>query len=219
LNNARSSRPSTRTLEMDGERASARERILASAERTMADGGFHGVSMRDIAEDCGLHFSLITHYFGTKQQLLEAVFANRVPALNKERTRLLDLCVRSSHLLISDLVRAFCVPLFALARERHGQYFLRLQNIIFVEDGPVARQIKAEFYDPMSRRMVRLLGQARPDLPKSTIYLMFNYLVGATFGMLRDQTHAQVLSKEEISVDLTLREELVLQLLLNGLDP
>ena len=115
------------------------------------------------------------------------------------------------------LVTAFCTPLFDLAREPQGFDFLRLQNLVFVEDGPAARQIKAQFYDPTSRRMVRLIGQALPGWSKANVFLVFNYLIGATFGMIRDQTNTAVLSGGDVDADHRLNEQMILSLVLNGL--
>jgi AcrR family transcriptional regulator len=48
-----------------------RERILASARRLFAQRGYEQASMRVIARDADVDPSLIVHYFGSKQGLLE----------------------------------------------------------------------------------------------------------------------------------------------------
>jgi AcrR family transcriptional regulator len=48
-----------------------RERILASARRLFSQRGYERASMRVIARDADVDPSLIVHYFGTKQGLLE----------------------------------------------------------------------------------------------------------------------------------------------------
>jgi AcrR family transcriptional regulator len=47
-----------------------RQAILASARRLFAERGFEGASMRAIATDAGVDAALITHFFGSKANLL-----------------------------------------------------------------------------------------------------------------------------------------------------
>jgi AcrR family transcriptional regulator len=49
-----------------------REAILAAARRLFAERGFEGASMRTIAAEAGVDAALITHFFGSKANLLGA---------------------------------------------------------------------------------------------------------------------------------------------------
>jgi AcrR family transcriptional regulator len=49
-----------------------REAILAAARRLFAERGFEGASMRAIAGEAGVDAALITHFFGSKANLLGA---------------------------------------------------------------------------------------------------------------------------------------------------
>jgi AcrR family transcriptional regulator len=50
-----------------------REAILAAASRAFAEQGYPRTTMRAIARDAGVDTRLVTHYFGTKQDLFVAV--------------------------------------------------------------------------------------------------------------------------------------------------
>jgi TetR/AcrR family transcriptional regulator, repressor for neighboring sulfatase len=50
------------------------EALLQSARRLIAERG-PGVSLREIAEDAGVNFGLLYHYFGAKAQLVDVVYA------------------------------------------------------------------------------------------------------------------------------------------------
>jgi len=50
--------------------------IRASAAKLIAERGPQGVALRDIADDAGVNFGLVYHYFGTKNQLLDEVYAS-----------------------------------------------------------------------------------------------------------------------------------------------
>ncbi|MEP6674409.1 MAG: TetR family transcriptional regulator [Ferruginibacter sp.] len=51
--------------------------IIDTAERLFADKGFEGTSVRDIAEEAKINVAMISYYFGSKEKLLETLFAVR----------------------------------------------------------------------------------------------------------------------------------------------
>jgi TetR/AcrR family transcriptional regulator, fatty acid metabolism regulator protein len=48
--------------------------IRAAAVRTFAKKGYHACRVSDIAEEAGVAYGLVYHYFGSKEAVLEAVF-------------------------------------------------------------------------------------------------------------------------------------------------
>ncbi len=57
--------------------ARTRERILAAATEVFARSGFHGARVADIAEQAGIAYGLVYHYFHNKDDILAAIFAER----------------------------------------------------------------------------------------------------------------------------------------------
>ncbi len=54
--------------------ASTPQRILAAAQRVLARDGFGALSARAIAAEAGTNLALLNYYFGSKEQLLLALF-------------------------------------------------------------------------------------------------------------------------------------------------
>lgn len=54
-----------------------RSRILDTALHLMAEHGVHAMSMRRLADACGLNVATLYHYFPSKADLLEAVVAHQ----------------------------------------------------------------------------------------------------------------------------------------------
>jgi len=52
--------------------------IIDAAERLFAAKGFEGTSVRDIAQEAGINVAMISYYFGSKEKLIEAIFAYRI---------------------------------------------------------------------------------------------------------------------------------------------
>src|SRR5919199_556696 len=62
-----------------------REAILAAAEDRFARLGFEGTSLQQIAEAAGVARSTPAYFFGTKQELYDAVLARGVARISCER--------------------------------------------------------------------------------------------------------------------------------------
>jgi TetR/AcrR family transcriptional regulator, fatty acid metabolism regulator protein len=61
-------------------RASAEDRrrqILAAAVKVFARQGFHGCRVSDIADEAGVAYGLVYHYFGSKDTILDTLFEER----------------------------------------------------------------------------------------------------------------------------------------------
>jgi TetR/AcrR family transcriptional regulator, fatty acid metabolism regulator protein len=54
-----------------------RERILVAATEVFARHGFHGARVADIADQAGLAYGLVYHYFDNKDDILGAIFSER----------------------------------------------------------------------------------------------------------------------------------------------
>jgi AcrR family transcriptional regulator len=201
--------------------SSTRDVIMDAAERLMSEHGFAGVSVREIAAAAGVQFSAISYHFGSKESLLEAIFERRASAVNSERTAVLDNYLRGLSGRppeMREIVSAFSAPVLTLASQASGLRFLKLQNIVFAENGPLSRRIKARHYYPMSRRIVDLMRRASPSLSERQIYVRFNFLVSALFGSIRDQAQAHVLSDGRVRMNAEEIVEDIADLLMFGLN-
>lgn len=53
-------------------------KIIETAERLFANNGFEGTSVRDIAKESDINVAMVSYYFGSKEKLMEAIFAYRI---------------------------------------------------------------------------------------------------------------------------------------------
>jgi AcrR family transcriptional regulator len=68
-----------------------KERIVVTAERLFAEHGVDGVSLRQIGVAAGSGNNSVVHYhFGSKDQLVQAVFEYRLPRVARRRSELLE---------------------------------------------------------------------------------------------------------------------------------
>jgi AcrR family transcriptional regulator len=75
---------------MPGAAKSTKEQILLAAERMIADHGVDGVSMRQIGAAVGSgNNSAVLYHFGSKENLVTAIFEYRLPRLRERRATLI----------------------------------------------------------------------------------------------------------------------------------
>ena len=79
--------PDGRIRYANGERR--RSEIINAAMRVFAQQGFHGLSLRQIAEAVGVNHTLLRHHFGTKDALLQAVLTRREETEKQWRSALI----------------------------------------------------------------------------------------------------------------------------------
>ncbi|MDO9291179.1 MAG: TetR/AcrR family transcriptional regulator, partial [Hydrogenophaga sp.] len=63
--------------------------ILLAAEKLFAQHGYHGVTIRQIAEEAGVPLALVGYYYGPKHELFHAIFAHWNQTI-EERLNALD---------------------------------------------------------------------------------------------------------------------------------
>jgi len=69
---------------------STKEQIARAAERLFAEHGIEGVSLRQIGAAAGNgNNSAVQYHFGSKDQLIQAIFEHRLPRLHERRTLLI----------------------------------------------------------------------------------------------------------------------------------
>jgi AcrR family transcriptional regulator len=64
--------------------AESRERILDAAERRLVEVGPEGLRLAELAEELGISHPAILHHFGSREELVRAVVARSMTALNAE---------------------------------------------------------------------------------------------------------------------------------------
>lgn len=127
--------------------ARARESILRVAERLFAANGFHGASMRDVAQAAGLPLASVVYHFAKKEQLYAGVLGEIGEELASELARVLDDEARSWPERLDGVARV----LVAWTESHPGRVKLLLRELL---DNPsrVARASKL----PLAPVLLRL---------------------------------------------------------------
>jgi AcrR family transcriptional regulator len=176
--------PSRRELSwtpLDPRTSETREQLLRAAERLFATRGFAGVSVRTIAAEAGVNWSLVGYYFRGKDGLLAEVYRRHCTTLNTERLRLLN-DARGAGATLESVIEAFVRPALAEIQDRHGETtFSRLRAMLAAEDAPLLAQLVADNFDQSSQTFVAALRECLPTLPADEVLWRFHFMLGTIY--------------------------------------
>jgi AcrR family transcriptional regulator len=158
--------------------------ILRAALRLMAENGYNGVSLRRICIEAGVNLALMNYHFGTKAELLLAIFRRWGAGVAEERLRLLTELQRSHPAgdpPLEDLLHAFIIPALSLSRtDREDElHFLRLSGRLATDPTPEVRRVIAQIHDEAALKFVRSLRQVCSHLSSEEFFMRLIFLYGA----------------------------------------
>ncbi|MCK9913479.1 TetR family transcriptional regulator [Microbacteriaceae bacterium K1510] len=183
------------------ETQSVPERILEVAERLFAEHGMSGVGLRAISAEAKVNLASIAYHFGSKDGLLEALFAQRAEPIAQERLRLLAQCYETSAKpKLEDILDAFLRPALVLGVQPQfgGPAFVKLRARLATEPEALSRKILAKAFDVSSRRFIDAIADALPELPRAEVEWRFHFMLGAMFYTMADSGRIQALTKGRI---------------------
>ena len=174
-----------------------RDRILEVAERLFSEHGMTGVGLRAISTEADVNLASIAYHFGSKDGLLEALFAQRAAPIAEERMRLLALCLEGKRKpVLEDILDAFLRPALTLGVEPRfgGPAFVKLRARLGTEPQSLSRKILSKAFDRSSRNFIEALVKALPDVPRADIEWRFHFMLGAMFYTMADSGRIQALT-------------------------
>ena len=161
-----------------------RSRILDVAEELFGELGLDRVSIRDITRKAKVNLAAINYHFGSKEDLIAAVFERRVVPVNEARLAALDAVEKSAGKRIPELeaiLEAFIRPALqsSLKASKGGTAFSKLFGRCLSEPSPEVEVLLKRQFEPLVERMDGALRRALPHLSRSEIYWRMKFTYGA----------------------------------------
>jgi AcrR family transcriptional regulator len=173
------------------------DRILDVAEEMFAEQGYRAVSLRSITRACEANIAAVHYHFGSKEALLEEIFARRSGAINEARLGLLARCAESPDRppMLEQVLEAYLRPSFALPLNDEGaRRFMRLRSVVAHEQAESSKNLIAKHFNTTSKRFIAAIGDATPHLSAGDVYWRFHFLLGAHYYTLSNPGRIQALS-------------------------
>jgi AcrR family transcriptional regulator len=159
-----------------------REHLLDHAEALFAQRGFFGVSVRDITQAAGVDVSMINYHFGSKQELIAAVFDRRAQTVNADRLEQLEEARRRFWPLPPTpeaLLEAYVTPLTRRLKENNPGWRHYFALVAEVNNSPEWSDLMTQHFDPFIRQFVAAMQEALPGCSARDLHWANHFFSGA----------------------------------------
>lgn len=161
--------------------ADTRERLLDAAQKLFVERGIDATSLRSITTEADANLASVNYHFGSKEELIQAVFARHLEPLNKERIRLLNDLEQDAGekaLPLEAILEAFLKPAFLMMQQQKPREFVCLLGRLFTESSELRMAILHQFQE-VQERFFAALTKTLPDLPIEDLMWRSHFLIGA----------------------------------------
>lgn len=182
------------------------DNILDAAESLFAEKGFAETSLRNITSEAGVNLAAVNYHFGSKEKLIQAVFARFLDPFSEHlNTQLLERFSNAddSPPELKELLELFAYTVYAMRMERlktKDQTFVRLIGLAFNQgEGHLLKFIR-EKYGDVFKRYMGLYRSACPKVPDEELFWRIHFALGsALFSLSGFEILARIAPKETIS--------------------
>ncbi len=163
------------------QRAESIEQILDAAEYLFSKHGLHGVSLRDVAKQVGIHTTLVHYYFKDKQDLFESVFARRADVSIEGRMAAMTRYEEEAgdNPTVEGALHAFLDTDLDLYSTR-GQYWMNYASFCArVSNTPEGAVLMDLHFDPVVLKLLSIIKRALPEHSEEDIFWGYHFVTGA----------------------------------------
>lgn len=162
------------------------ERILGAASALFAERGYSETSLRTITSTAGVNLAAVNYHFGSKKELIQAVFGRFLTPfcklLDEELDKLLanydDGTTASVDELLQVLFKTLLTSTEAMG-ERPSQ-FMKLLGLAYTQSQDHLRHYIIGEFGQYYSRFTGLLEKANPNISPVTFYWRLYFILGAS---------------------------------------
>ena len=174
-------RPERRPTKKADQRAATMEQIFDAAEALFAQRGLYGVTLKEVAQQVGVHQSLLHYYFKDKKELFDAVIARRAPVTIERRLATLDAYEREAagKPTVEGALHAYLdadLDLYGngdIGWRNFGMLGAQMSNT--AEWGA---DLMDSHFDAVVLRLIQILKQALPGCAEEDLFWGYHFVTG-----------------------------------------
>ncbi len=181
-----------------------RSRLLMSAEMLFIDHGYEAMSLRMVTARAHANLAAVNYHFGSKEDLVKQLLAQRLDRLNADRLQLLDSSERNGRVPgCEELLGVLFVPALRLGRTpAGGPAFMRLLGRVYSDPSTFIRGYLQDHYRPIFGRFFEAFARALPQWPRNELGLRLHFALKALAGVLAADDMDQLIA------DLSMGEQI-----------
>ena len=169
--------------------ADTKERLLDAAEEIFAREGYRAASLRAITTRAVVNLAAVNYHFGSKPELLEAVFTRRLQAMNQARVHGLALVLEEARAAgrppkARKLIEAFVEATLEHARSGPGERnFMALVLRSLSDTDHTVKRAFEDFMKPTFDALRAAMAEALPALSANELWWRLQFALGAMIRM------------------------------------
>jgi len=177
---------------------STKQRILTAAERLFAQRGVESSSLKMVTEAAQVNLAAVNYHFGSKQELVYAVFDDLADRISRRRLALLAarrLARGGKPLGVDEIVFFFMEPYMLHEGGRDGALLINLILHQRVSPTRTAERIIARYFDKVAERFVEAFGESIPHLDAKTLWWRYYFMVSSILFTASERGQGNRLAK------------------------
>lgn len=187
------------------------DRILDAAEQLFAERGFSETSLRMITSKANVNLAAVNYHFGSKNALIQAVFARFLTPFSVTLEKAFDELERSCNGRPPSLHQTLWALTESAVRMPHRNengisIFMRLLGLAYTQSqGHLRKFLEQEYSEPFGRFM-GLLKEATPQLSAVDRYWRIQFMLGATAFTMSSSDALREILENKLGIDTTVQE-------------
>lgn len=176
------------------------QRILQAAERLFSERSIGDVSLREITSAAGVNSAAAHYHFGSKDAVLDELFAVRSRPIAEQRERLLSQVKtdRQGRPILEEVLRAFLRPALDMLNTPEGLAFTMLRSRMVFEREEVKRNVLDHAFGRTNEMALQALAKALPKLSRHELYWRFHFMLGTMVYTMARPGRIESISHGEI---------------------
>jgi AcrR family transcriptional regulator len=198
------------------DRPDRKQAILLAAERLFAEHGYHGVSLRQIADDAGVPLALVGYYYGQKHELFQAIFDHWGDTIEERVAGLRVALQAPERQRLQRVVAAFVEPVLRMRASPEGEYYALLVARELYHAREDTDHVLRTWFDPLAHAFIDALHELLPHASRGRAAWCYQFMLGALLHHMSDN-RIERLSRGEVRGRDDAARQLLIDFIVGGL--
>lgn len=184
--------------------------ILNAAEELFSEKGFAETSLRNITTKAGVNLAAVNYHFGSKKELIQAVFARFLNTFCAELEQKLDEYLlnqsdeqpdlNSVLMMLSQTALNSDAGNEAETHQHRIGIFMRLLGLAYAQGQGHVRKFLKQEYGTVFTRYMALVTKASPELTDDERFWRIHFMLGATVFTLSGAEALIAMAQHEFGI-------------------
>lgn len=175
-------------------------KILDTAEVLFADKGFTETSLRLITSKAGVNLASVNYHFGSKKDLIQAVFARYLTPFCADLNARLDVLEEEKRIELGTLLEVIAVSCVNVPGPKGSiNIFMRLLGLAYSQNQGHLRNFLQVKYGATFARLNELFKLSTPTLPDAERFWRLHFMLGGVIFTLSSYTSLKEIAQAEFN--------------------